>query len=178
MARTTTARKTRRMKAFARALTCDGRPALCCRYTAVATHTPRERLDYELIRWYLVHSGISVYIDEGEWHVYVEARCRYLSSAHRCSMYSRRPTICAEYGTHECERHTDEADPDISFDTVEEFERYFRKNFRFWGDRIVRKAKPSKKTGASARTKTGKRRKTPAASKRQKRGSGSRKAKS
>ncbi len=170
MALTARTRKTKRKKALARALTCDGCPALCCHYIAVATHTPLERLDYELMRWYLVHSGIAVYIDEGEWHVYVEARCRHLSSTNRCSIYSRRPAICSEYGIHECERHTDEADPDITFDTLEEFERYFRKNFRFWGDRIVRKAKPSKKTG--------RRRKGPVASKRRKRATAARKARS
>ena len=120
---------------------CDDCKAPCCRYIAVVTHTPAERDDYELMRWYLSHKGVAVYIDDGEWYVHLDARCLHLGRNNRCAIYSRRPTICAEYEHDECEEHSSEADPDVLFETVGEFERYFRRHYRFRGDAIVRKRK-------------------------------------
>ena len=78
-------------------LTCDKCKAQCCRYIAVVTHTPVERDDYELIRWYLSHKGVAVYIDDGEWYVHIDTTCMYLGRNYRCTVYATRPSICADY---------------------------------------------------------------------------------
>ena len=44
--------------------------AKCCRYFMLQIDTPSSKDDFENIRWYLAHRGVSVVIDmEGEWHI-------------------------------------------------------------------------------------------------------------
>ncbi|HEX7077518.1 MAG TPA: YkgJ family cysteine cluster protein [Candidatus Eisenbacteria bacterium] len=77
----------------------------CCRYMTVAIAPPRTRRDFDNIRWYVLHRGVSVYADwEGTWMVQFDTPCAWLKDG-RCSHYALRPDICREYDPAECERY-------------------------------------------------------------------------
>jgi Fe-S-cluster containining protein len=118
---------------------CHGCESLCCRYIAVQTAQPRHRDEYELIRWQLAHEGVCVYVDaEGDWMVQVATPCRHLVN-HRCDDYENRPKVCREYESHSCERAGGGEENIAEFTTAEEFERFFRLNFRFQGSSVRRR---------------------------------------
>ena len=119
---------------------CHSCGAACCRYVGLALAAPRDLEDRDLIRWYLLHRGVCVYVDkDGEWWVQVDTDCRNVDAAGRCTDYERRPQLCRDYGTHACER-AEHGDENIAeFSTVEEFERFFELNFRVDGDRVRRR---------------------------------------
>lgn len=95
----------------------DGRTALpkgnpcqgcdhCCRYIAIQIDTPRTKKNFEDIRWYVLHRGVSVWVDwEGSWMLQFETQCNWLKDG-RCSHYSLRPDLCREYDPAECERYS------------------------------------------------------------------------
>jgi hypothetical protein len=56
---------------------CHACGEVCCRYVGIALAPPREASDRDLIRWYLLHAGVCVYIDrDGDWWVQVDTDCR------------------------------------------------------------------------------------------------------
>ena len=58
---------------------CEHCTAVCCRYIALPIDTPQERSDFDDIRWYLLHEGISVFVEDGP-AVQVQRRCRVIGS--------------------------------------------------------------------------------------------------
>ncbi len=123
----------------------DGHPcqtcgATCCRYVGIALAPPRDVDDHDLIRWYLSHKKVSVYVDkDGAWWVQVGTDCRHIGRDGGCRIYESRPQLCRDYGTQACER-ADHDDQNIAeFATVEEFEHFFGLNFRVEGERVRRR---------------------------------------
>ena len=58
--------------------------ARCCRYFCVPLGMPAGDEDLDTARWYLLHEGASVFIDqEGTWWVRAENRCRMLEDGPR-----------------------------------------------------------------------------------------------
>ncbi|HEU4335670.1 MAG TPA: YkgJ family cysteine cluster protein, partial [Candidatus Eisenbacteria bacterium] len=77
----------------------------CCRYVAVEIPKPRTKLDFDNIRWYVLHQNVSVTVDwEGNWLVQFDTPCEWLRDG-RCTHYELRPEICREYDPKECERY-------------------------------------------------------------------------
>ena len=128
------------VEALAHGHPCRSCGALCCRYVAVALVAPKEPDDRDLIRWYLAHKRVCVYIDrDGDWWVQVGTDCRHLAADGGCRDYERRPQLCRDYGTETCERADHDDENIAEFTTVEQFERFFRANFRVEGKRLRRK---------------------------------------
>ncbi len=82
---------------------CDFCTGKCCRYFSLPIDNPTTWDDYDSIRWYLAHDGAIVYVDKAQWHLLVMGRCRYLTADNRCGIYLKRPRICSEYTTADCE---------------------------------------------------------------------------
>lgn len=94
----------------------DGRTALpegnpcvgcdhCCRHVALEIDTPRTKLDFDNIRWYLLHKNISIMIEwDGAWMIQFDTPCNWLVDG-KCSHYALRPDICREYDPADCERY-------------------------------------------------------------------------
>lgn len=77
----------------------------CCRYVTIQIATPRTKRDFDDIRWYVLHHGVSVYVDwEGSWAVQFDTPCAWLKDG-RCTHYALRPDVCREYDPAECERY-------------------------------------------------------------------------
>lgn len=111
-------------------ITCDECNGECCKMIAIDIDTPKTREDFENIRWYLYHKGLSVYIDnEGTWLVQIPFPCMHRKKDGKCAIYDRRPPICRTYSPKTCERNIEEVK--VMFRTVEDYDRWLRKSKRF-----------------------------------------------
>lgn len=98
--------------------------ASCCRYFALQLDKPRTKQDHDHIRWYLMHEGIVVWVQDGDWYLEVRTACRHLLPDNRCGIYDDRPQICRDYGlpgADPCEYFTDDLEYDVLFENDAEF---------------------------------------------------------
>jgi Fe-S-cluster containining protein len=133
--------------------------AKCCTYVAIQIDRPRSNVEYDYIVWYLLHAGVSVFVDwEGDWYVKFETRCRQLTDGGLCGIYERRPAICRDFDWRECEQTVKDEPPDqFLFETAEQFTDWLRaRRPRSWrrfqefqrarrrgkGDRELRRLRP------------------------------------
>ncbi len=103
---------------------CNKCTGLCCRYLALPIDTPTSKADYDDIRWYLAHKGISIFVEKGDWYINIDNPCKYLTSNHRCSIYEKRPRICRTYKHKDCEFHNGDYDYKLYFKSMEQLEDY------------------------------------------------------
>jgi len=104
---------------------CQKCGAKCCRYVALEIDKPKKKSDFQNIRWYVAHSGVWVYVDDGEWHLAFDAVCDHLDENNRCTIYDERPDICRQYSGDTCEG-TGDLSHQHEFHTVEEVEEYLK----------------------------------------------------
>lgn len=112
----------------------DGGPchlcnASCCRYFALQLDTPEDKEDYDHIRWYLMHEGIAVWVDDGDWYLEVRTPCRHLQGDNTCGIYETRPQICRDYGLpgdDPCEYFTQDLEYDLFFDNDQAFDDWYK----------------------------------------------------
>lgn len=97
---------------------------LCCRYYTVTLNVPDNADDFDEIRWFLAHEDCYVYVDEGEWHLNIIAKCRFLDPSGRCLIYEHRPDVCRDFGREEECEWTGELEFDRVFRTIPELEAY------------------------------------------------------
>ena len=82
---------------------CDQCNALCCRYLCFEIDEPDDFHEFDDLRWYLCHEGISIHVDEDEdWYIQIDNPCKYLDENNRCRIYEDRPIICRNHGE-DCE---------------------------------------------------------------------------
>ena len=102
---------------------CDHCPAKCCKYIAAPIDTPTTHEDFDYIRWYLLHSEATVFVEEGNWYLLIYATCKHLQPDNRCGIYHTRPQICRDYSTDNCEFEDDWV-YERYFETSEQVEEY------------------------------------------------------
>ena len=101
--------------------------ARCCKYFALPIETPTTLEDYDQIRWYLMHEGVAVWMDSGDWYIEIRTVCKHLQPDNTCGIYETRPEICREYGSPEagpCEFFTEDLKYDLYFDKDEDLETW------------------------------------------------------
>jgi Fe-S-cluster containining protein len=122
---------------------CKKCTGLCCRYFALPIEDPEDWDDYDDIRWYLCHDDISVFLEDGDWYLNVENKCKYLADKdHTCKHYDKRPKICRGYETEDCDFTGNNYDHELYFTTDKQMEEYMKIKF---GDKVFDKLKPKKK---------------------------------
>lgn len=82
---------------------CEHCAAACCRYLALPLDKPTSARDYDDIRWYLMHEGVTVFVEDGDWYIQYVTKCKNLGADNLCMVYDTRPDICREYEPHECD---------------------------------------------------------------------------
>jgi hypothetical protein len=100
----------------ARPRDCQACGARCCRHIALEIDKPTCKQDYDNVRWYLLHEGITVFVDhDGDWHVEFPSPCSFLGPDDRCRRYTERPRVCRDYPARDtlCE-----------YETADQFVRY------------------------------------------------------
>jgi hypothetical protein len=103
---------------------CEHCTGLCCRYIALPIDRPQSAADFDDIRWYLLHENISVFVEDGDWYLYVQAVCRHLQPDYRCGIYATRPQICRDYGTDNCDYHSGDYGWEHHFTCPEHLDEY------------------------------------------------------
>jgi Fe-S-cluster containining protein len=113
----------------------DGPPchmctARCCKYFALEIDKPTTRQDFDHIRWYLMHEGIAVWVDDGDWYLEVRTVCNHLQPDNTCGIYENRPQVCRDYGTDDdegpCEYFTEHLKYDCFWDSDVAFETWYK----------------------------------------------------
>ena len=99
---------------------CTGK---CCRYFALPIEEPKNRKDFDFVRWYLLHQRATVFVEDETWYLMVHTDCKHLQADHRCGIYATRPQICRDYTTDNCE-YEDDWVYDQYFETPEQVEEY------------------------------------------------------
>jgi len=107
--------------------TCQECGAKCCTYFCFEIDEPDSYAEFEDVRWYLCHEDVSVHIDEGDWYISIQNRCKMLMDGLRCRIYDSRPLICRKYDLDECDHTGGDYGYDALFETPEDLEKYARK---------------------------------------------------
>jgi Fe-S-cluster containining protein len=136
---------------------CGGK---CCRYFCFEIDAPEDYDEFEDVRWFLLHEGVSVHVDKGEWYISIANTCKMLQSDNLCGVYETRPTICRVYETATCDLNGGDYGYDEVFETPEQLEAYARrtlgeavferKRAKAWG-RAPGKAGEARKTRRAGR---------------------------
>lgn len=108
---------------------CEHCAGACCRYLAIPLDVPEDRRDFDDIRWYLMHEGISVFVEEGDWYVQMQTRCKNLQDDNLCSVYEARPSICKEYKAQDCDYTGGQFGYDQLFTHPVQLEAYYQEKF-------------------------------------------------
>jgi uncharacterized protein len=110
---------------------CNG---LCCRHIAMEIDRPTTKIDFDNIRWYLMHENTKVGIDlDNNWMIEVSTSCRHLQSDHRCGVYDRRPAVCRGYpGADSCEHEDKGSTYKLLFSNDDELVQWMAKTRPSW----------------------------------------------
>jgi len=128
---------------------CEKCTGLCCRYFALPIETPEDREDFDDIRWYLCHEGITVFVEGGDWYLNVKNKCRHLlPNGHRCGIYEKRPRICKGYKTTDCDLAEGEYDYELHFTNDRQMEEYIKVKF---DNNKKDKKKPRRRAGRASK---------------------------
>jgi Fe-S-cluster containining protein len=125
---------------------CEHCTAVCCTYIALPLETPETRGDFDDIRWFLLHEDISVFVEDGEWYIAMNTRCRHVLSDQRCAIYARRPRVCRKYSTDDCDYHSGDYGWEQHFTSPEQLEAYARRRLGGKPGRIVKGNRNRKKS--------------------------------
>ncbi|TWT41920.1 hypothetical protein RAS1_30440 [Phycisphaerae bacterium RAS1] len=109
---------------------CEHCTAVCCRYIALPIDTPKDREDFDYVRWYLMHEGIGVFVEDGDWYITMSTSCRHVQADNRCGVYATRPKICREYTTESCDYHSGDYNWSQHFTCPEHLDVYVREYFK------------------------------------------------
>jgi Fe-S-cluster containining protein len=120
---------------------CGRCPAICCHYIASEIDAPTKPKDFDILRWYLMHPGVRVFVEDNtnSWFVQFMTRCRFLRPDNRCGIYETRPQICRDLDPTQCEFALGPGDRFL-FTNLEEFDRWLAERDR------VRAAAKQKRT--------------------------------
>ena len=99
----------------------------CCRYFCFEIDEPDTFEEFEDIKWFLCHEGISVHIDEGDWFISIDNKCKMLRADNTCSIYENRPIICRKYPPDNCDLSDGDYQYEAMFEKPEDIEAYARK---------------------------------------------------
>ena len=101
--------------------------AKCCKYFSFEIDEPETFEEFEDVRWYLFHEGISVHIDEGDWYISIDNKCKMVGEDNTCMDYDNRPLICRKYVMDNCDHTDGDYGYDELFTTPEQLDDYARK---------------------------------------------------
>jgi uncharacterized protein len=132
---------------------CQKCGAKCCNYFSFEIDEPEDFDEFEDVRWYLYHEGVSVHIDEGDWFISINNKCIMLGDDHKCMGYEKRPLICRKYVTDNCDHTGGDYGYDELFTTAEQVDAYAqkklgRRNYQKQQSRSIRRAERDQKLAA------------------------------
>ncbi len=124
---------------------CEHCTAVCCHYVALPIEKPTTRRDFDDIRWYLMHDGVIIFVEDGTWYLQFRAKCRNLQSDFKCGVYETRPTICREYKAENCDYIGGDYEYEHIFHEPEQIEAFAKEHFAKKKKSKSRKSKTKRK---------------------------------
>jgi Putative zinc- or iron-chelating domain len=113
-------------------LTCDG-CSHCCHYIALEIDKPIAKKDYDSLFWFLLHDGVSVYIDwSRRWFVQFDTTCNALTADERCGVYETRPQLCRDYTLEDCVRHNGDPPEKHVFRSPQDLQKFLDRRGVDW----------------------------------------------
>ncbi len=106
--------------------TCESK---CCRYFGLQLDTPRSKEEFENLRWFLAHKGVTVFVEKKKWYLQMDNKCRFLQESNQCGIYDKRPLICREHSPGTCENAMGNFDHEYTFKSLKEIDAYLAKRF-------------------------------------------------
>jgi Fe-S-cluster containining protein len=103
---------------------------------------PKNKVDFDEIRWFVAHENVSVYRDhDKQWIVEFKTPCNYQNPDNTCATYETRPNVCARYEPKICTFNTEGKIYDkVMLKTPEDLDAYLAKRKKK-KDKKKRKAK-------------------------------------
>lgn len=86
---------------------CNRCTGLCCTYVTVEIDKPRSKRAKDDCRWYLLHAGVTIIVEDGNWHVKFPSRCDMLNDDNTCKIYEDRPKTCRDYANDNCDYYSE-----------------------------------------------------------------------
>ncbi len=123
---------------------CEHCTGHCCKYLALPLEKPKTARDFDDMRWYLLHEGITIFVEEGEWFIQVATKCQQLMPNNLCGVYETRPKICREYEAGECDYSGGSYEYDHLFTHVDQIEAFAKEALKKRRQR-KKKASPTQK---------------------------------
>ena len=130
---------------------CEHCTAICCHYVAMQIDTPTTARDLDDIRWYVLHEDMIVFVEEGEWYLQINRKCRHLQPDRRCGIYETRPQICREYKTNDCDYHGGDYGYDHLFTEPEHVEAYAKEFLRDKGRKTKKRTRSTPRKPGTTR---------------------------
>jgi Fe-S-cluster containining protein len=141
--------KTTSRKPPARPDVCRKCRSRCCRYLCFEIDRPESYEDFENARWFLMHKGVSIHIEEnGDWYMAITNRCRNLTRDNLCRDYDNRPLICRSYSVEGCDFTKGDYEYSMLFKTPRQLEDYARKQL---GEAVFRRGRARALAAAGGR---------------------------
>ena len=112
--------------------------AKCCRYFCFQIDQPNGFEEFDDLRWFLMHEGISIHIDDGDWYISIPNPCKSLTEDGQCAAYENRPLICRKYSHGNCDFTGGDYGYTEEFRSAEDIEEYAMKTL---GKKAYRKAR-------------------------------------
>ena len=106
---------------------CQSCGSRCCTYFCFEIDKPTTFAEFENVRWFIMHQGVTVHIDSaGGWYISIANRCLNLGEDGLCRQYENRPMICRNYTTDGCDFTLGDYEYKAVFTTPEHLENYAR----------------------------------------------------
>ena len=99
----------------------------CCTYITIEIKKPQDKDDWDELLWFLNHENIWIFVEDGEWFVQVNNKCKHLKDDKTCGIYQRRPLVCREHNHESCEKYGYGEAYDILFKTPEDMLKYMKR---------------------------------------------------
>ncbi len=124
---------------------CSKCKGLCCRYITVEIDPPEDEEDLDNIRWYMIHKGVSILIEDEKWYVKMDGRCQHLLPNSRCGIYDSRPQACRDYDTDNCDYRTIYEGRATAYKEYTDFDKLRRSTKKRWAREAAKKRKRKRK---------------------------------
>jgi Fe-S-cluster containining protein len=112
---------------------------------------PTTKSDFDTLRWYLMHPGVRLYVDEEHcWFLQFMTPCRYLEDDNRCGIYETRPQICRDLQPTECEFARGPGDR-LYFTCLEDFDQWHEERERLRRERSRKRSLAARPNGRGRR---------------------------
>jgi len=97
----------------------------------VSLAAPKSKIDFDEIRWFLLHENVAVYKDHsGAWLVEFTTKCKAIKPDQTCAVYETRPETCSQYSPENCTANCDTEPHIFRFDTPEQVDKFVAKRWK------------------------------------------------